>query len=232
VIGSLSAGLLGLVVGAKHAFEPDHLAAVCTVVTDPRGARRGHWIGAAWGAGHTAALVAVGAVAMVLRTELPSWLSSAFELGVAAMLLVLGLRGVVLAARLGKQGAVFTHRHGETEHTHAGPVEHIHIHAAHLTLARRPFLIGMVHGLAGSGALTALAVAASPTVGGGVAYILLFGLGSVAGMALITGAVGASLRRWVRSVRGQARLGIVSGVLSAVCGVAWGYAPLMALVAG
>ncbi|MEJ7731542.1 MAG: hypothetical protein WKG00_20305 [Polyangiaceae bacterium] len=230
MIGSLSAGLLGLVVGAKHAFEPDHLAAVCTVVTDPRGARRGHEIGAAWGAGHTAALVVVGAVALALRTELPAWLSSAFELGVAAMLLVLGLRGVVLAARLGKQGSVFTHRHGETEHTHAGPADHIH--AAHLTLARRPFLIGMVHGLAGSGALTALAVAASPTVGGGVAYILLFGLGSVAGMALITGAVGASLRRWVRSVRGQSRLGIASGALSVVCGLAWGYEPLLALVAG
>lgn len=230
MIGSLSAGLLGLIVGAKHAFEPDHLAAVCTVVTDPRGARRGHWIGAAWGAGHTAALVAVGAVALVLRTELPEWLSSAFELAVAGMLLVLGVRGVVLASRLGKQGAEFTHRHGDTEHTHAGPTDHIH--AAHLTLARRPFLIGMVHGLAGSGALTALAVAASPTIGGGVAYILLFGLGSVAGMALITGAVGVSLSRWVRSARGQSRLGIASGALSVVCGLAWGYAPLMALVAG
>ncbi len=94
MIGSLSAGLLGLVVGAKRAFEPDHLAAVYTVVADPRGARRRHWIGAAWGAGHTAALVVVGAVAIALRTELPPWLSSAFELGVAAMLLVLGLRGV------------------------------------------------------------------------------------------------------------------------------------------
>ena len=86
-----------------------------------------------------------------------------------------------------------------------------------------------MHGLAGSGAFTALTVASAPTAVSGVLYMLAFGVGSIAGMAAFTGALGASFRRWVRSAAWRARIATASGVLSIVLGVAWGYEPLLAL---
>jgi hypothetical protein len=229
MLGPLSAGLLGLVVGARHALEPDHLAAVCTVVTDTRTSRRASSIGAAWGAGHTAAVLVVGAIALAARSELPEWLSSAFELGVAVMLLGLGARALASALRDGREGPPVVHHHDGVPHAHAGPSDHLH--AARWTIARRPFLIGLVHGLAGSGALTAWAVASVPSTAGALAYLALFGAGSILGMAVLTGALGMSLHRWVRSVRGRLRLARASGALSVVLGLAWGYGPLLRLLA-
>jgi sulfite exporter TauE/SafE len=227
MFGSLSAGLLGLAIGARHALEPDHLAAVCTVVADPRTSRRATSIGAAWGLGHAAALLGVGTIALCARAQMPEWLSSAFELGVAVMLLALGVRGLRLASKLGRTGPALPHSHGDVQHAHAGPQDHLH--AGRWTLARRPFVIGLVHGLAGSGALTAWAVASASSIAGGVLYILSFGIGSIVGMAALTGALGASFRRWVRSPLGQIRLAAFSGALSIVLSVTWGYGPLLAL---
>jgi len=169
----------------------------------------------------------VSGVALVARAELPPWLSSVFELAVAVMLLGLGVRGLWVASRLGRHGPEIAHHHGPVSHAHAGPSDHMH--AGRWTLARRPFLIGLVHGLAGSGALTAWAVASAKTQGGGLLYVLAFGIGSVAGMAALTGALGASLRRWVREPRGQVRLAAASGGFSILLSLAWGYEPLLAL---
>ena len=154
---------LGSLLGMRHAFEPDHLAAVTTLVSRERSSVRAALLGAWWGLGHTLALVVVGTILVIVRADLPAPVAELFELGVALMLIVLGLRAIRQAALQGPGGPLHLHRHGPIVHTHAAVPAHVHIGA--WTFARRPLLVGAVHGLAGSGALTALVLATLPTDG-------------------------------------------------------------------
>ncbi len=227
VIDSLTAWVLGLALGMRHALEPDHLAAVSTLVTQPTSVRRPlstAMLGAFWGLGHTLALFAVGLVLATLRTELPPRLGEAFELVVAAMLIFLGIRALLIARRQAEEGDAVhhVHDHDGVAHTHAGPAAHIHV--GRLTLAARPLVVGIVHGLAGSGALTALAMARLDTGGARLAYIACFGLGSVLGMSLLTGLLGIPLARMRPRVLRY--VGATAGCISLVLGIIWG-APLI-----
>jgi len=224
------AGLvLGLLLGLRHAFEPDHLAAISTLV-EARGRRSTAVIGACWGLGHAIALLVVGSLLAAFEMRLPSALASAFEIVVAAMLILLGARAFARARRLGTTGgAPAAHRHhGALVHAHAGVIEHVHV--GPWTFAWRPLLVGLVHGLAGSGALTALVMAKLPTLPARLAYIALFGAGSIAGMAALTGVAGWQLAR----VRPQARLArglsFATGTLSVGLGGWWGFAAVAALL--
>jgi high-affinity nickel-transport protein len=198
--------LLGLLVGLRHAFEPDHLTAMATLVGETRDARRGAMLGAIWGVGHTISLVVVGLVLIAVGEALPTRLAVVFELAVAVVLVVLGVRTIL--------------------HRHDGPAAHVHISRA--TLAWRPLAVGLVHGLAGSGALTAIVFAQLPSTTSRIAYISLFGLGSVAGMAAASAVTGASLG--AVPGRTQRTLLVGAGVLSIVLGIAWSV-PLYAQLA-
>jgi ABC-type nickel/cobalt efflux system permease component RcnA len=226
MLASLGAAALGLVVGLRHALEPDHVTAVSTLVTEARDARRGMLLGALWGVGHTAALVLVGTLLLATGAALPARTEAAFELAVALMLIVLGARSLYLGAHDGALGAVHRHHHGGGEHAHAGPDEHLHL--AGRTFALRPLIVGLVHGLAGSGALTALAFAELPDLPSRLAYIVLFGLGSIAGMAIASGIVGASLQRAARTSRQRRAFAIATGMLSIAVGIAWALPELRA----
>src|SRR5262245_47747736 len=125
---------LGSLLGVRHALEPDHLAAVSTLVTGERSGARAAWLGACWGLGHTLALVGAGATLVALRAQMPPAASDAFELGVAVMLAGLGLRAIFQAVRQGAQGPTHVHHHGRLVHRHSGAPAHIHI--GRWTLAR------------------------------------------------------------------------------------------------
>ncbi len=163
----------------RHALEPDHLAAVSTMVSRERNGLRAAWLGICWGLGHTTSLVVVGAVLVVMRAEMPASMTNFFEFAVAVMLVGLGGRAIVLAARQGPDGPLVVHRHGTIVHRHASGTAHVHV--GHWTLARRPLLIGALHGLAGSGALMPLVLTTLPTNAARVAYLVLFGAGSTLG---------------------------------------------------
>jgi hypothetical protein len=216
---------LGSLLGMRHALEPDHLAAVSTLVTGERSSAKAALLGACWGLGHTLSLVVVGTVLVLLRAEMPARVADLFELCVALMLIGLGLRAIYLAARQGPAGPVHAHQHGRRLHVHPGTPAHIHIGA--WTLARRPLLVGAVHGLAGSGALTALVLATLPTATARLIYMAVFGLGSTLGMAALSGLLGWPLARMGRH-HGLARaMSLLVGCVSTMLGVAWGY-PLIA----
>ena len=166
---------LGSLLGMRHALEPDHLAAVTTLVSHERSSVHAALLGAWWGIGHTLALLVVGAALVLVRAELPDAVSDAFEFGVALMLIGLGIRSVQLAALQAPGGPRHLHRHGRVVHSHAAVPAHVHIGS--WTFARRPLLVGAVHGLAGSGALTALVLATLPTTAAQLMYVLLFGVG-------------------------------------------------------
>ena len=221
MLASLGALAVGTLLGVRHAFEPDHVAAVTTLVVEARSAWRGAILGAVWGVGHTISLVMLGTVLIATRTVLPARTGAAFEVGVAAMLIVLGARAVWRALRSSAAGATHVHSHGPADnvHVHAGPRAHVHV--AGRTLAWRPFAVGLVHGLAGTGAITAFVFAELPDVASRVGYIALFGLGSVAGMAVATGVAGASVCRLATSDRRRSVLAVATGVGSIALGIAW-----------
>jgi len=211
---------LGALLGMRHALEPDHLAAVSTLVSDERGPLRGAFLGLCWGVGHTLALVVVGVALILLRAEMPPRIADLFEFFVALMLIGLGLRAILRAAREGPAGPAALHQHGPVVHTHPGVAPHVHV--GHLTLARRPLLVGIVHGLAGSGALTALVLATLPSAAARITYMTLFGVGSTLGMAALSGLLGWPLARIGGQTRTLRTISLVVGCASTALGVFWG----------
>lgn len=214
----------GTLLGMRHALEPDHLAAVSTMTSDERSGWRAAWLGACWGVGHTFSLILVGGLLVLLRAEMPERVAVAFELLVAFMLIALGARAVILAIG-GGLGPSALHRHGWFVHTHPGVAAHIHVGS--WTFARRPLLIGAVHGLAGSGALTALVLTTLPSTTARLVYMALFGLGSTVGMALLSGLLGWPLARLGAHHRVSRGISLLVGSTTAVLGLFWGY-PLLA----
>jgi len=213
-VGRVASAGLGSLLGIRHALEPDHLAAVATLMTGERSSAKAAWLGACWGLGHALTLLTAGVMLVVLRVEMPTFASEVFEFGVILMLLGFGVRAIY-------QG-VYGDPAGPT-HSHANrrPSEPCHIRRR--TLARRPLVVGAVHGLAGSGALTALVMATLPSTLTRLGYLALFGIGSTVGMAALSGLLGWPIAR-VGGHRATARsLSLAVGCVSTVLGLFWGY---------
>jgi hypothetical protein len=219
VLELLSSSGFGSLLGMRHALEPDHLAAVSTLVTGERSRTRAAVLGMAWGLGHTAGLVVVGLVLVLLRAELPSRVADFFELLVAVMLIVLGSRAVLEAIRQGQPAHL--HRHTFAVHRHSGLPAHVHIGT--WTLARRPLIVGAIHGLAGSGALTALVLTTLPSTAARLTYMALFGLGSTIGMTALSGLLGWPLARLGAHHIVTRGIAFAVGTMSVVLGLVWGY---------
>jgi ABC-type nickel/cobalt efflux system permease component RcnA len=216
--------LLGIVLGFRHAFEPDHLAAVSTLATRPGGASL--WgparLGLAWGLGHTATVGAIALLVIALGVRLPAALWPAAELVVAALLVVLGAAVVWRYAR--GRWHMHLHAHNQTDqnphlhlHTHAKSAGHAHLHAT--ADARRSLGFGVAHGLAGSGAIAVLLVASAPSAGLRLAYLAAFGAGTILGMLAVSLTLGAVVR--LASRRGTTwatALHVGSAVVSVLAG--------------
>jgi sulfite exporter TauE/SafE len=179
-----------LLIGASHAFEPDHLAAVGSMATEQSGRRHLVLRGALWGVGHTIALFLLSMAAVGFGMALSIKTQAVLELTVGLMLVGLGLQGIARALN------VRMHNHSHS-HGNDGEHKHLHVHIAnddnhssgnigHVHLPRfdlKPLAVGMVHGAAGSGALvvTMAAISENPLAAG--AYVAVFGIGSILGMA-------------------------------------------------
>jgi len=219
--------MLGLVSGMRHAFEPDHVAAMSTLVAEGHGSRRAAWLGAWWGLGHTAALLGVGLVLGVLRAELSPGTEQALEVLVGLMLLGLGARAVRRGLAEMRSGAEGWHRHRGRAHHH--PASGRHLHVGRWALSPRSFAVGIVHGLAGSGALVALAMTELASMPARLFYVALFGVGSVAAMAAVSGLAGWQMANLSARPGMHGRLQLVAGVLSLVVGGLWA-APMFAFM--
>ncbi len=225
---ALVTALLGVALGMRHALEPDHLAAVSTLTAEQKSSRGALTLGALWGLGHSLALFLVGGTLALLERQMPERVATGLELVVALVIVGLGVRALMTAVAEGRRGAVHPHSHEFMTHTHAAPPAHVHV--SRFTLATRPLLIGILHGLAGSGAMTALVLSHLESGAQRLGYIALFGIGSVVGMAMLTGLVGASLARWGRAPRASAAVLACAGLMSLVIGVQWGSAALSQLM--
>jgi hypothetical protein len=219
--------LLGLAQGMRHALEPDHVAAVSTMVAEQRSPGSSVRFAVAWGAGHGLTLLVVGAFLFLARGEMPARLSDLFELAVGCMLIALGLRALVLAARTGRSGPLTYHRHGTEEHVHHHAGDHLHVlRVQRWAFARRPLVVGLIHGLAGSGALTAMVMARFPSLFAGVGFVALYGVGAMCGMAALAGVAGVPLARLAKRPAAQSVLLALTGVVSIGLGGVWSW-PLL-----
>ena len=222
---------LGFVLGLKHATEADHLAAVSTIVTERRSLWQSAAVGALWGVGHSASLFVAGFFVIALGMVIPERAANLLELAVALMIVLLGTRLLYVVLRGQRAVHVHAHTHGGKPHVHlhfhdefqAHTVDTMH-NDAHAGLSGwRPVLVGIVHGLAGSAALTLLVlseVVRNGTTALGFAYLLVFGAGSIAGMLLMTSLIGLPITLGVRFFqRALLPTRVLAGVLSTSFGV-------------
>lgn len=205
--------LLGFLMGMRHALEADHLAAVASLATGRRSMGSTVLQGAVWGLGHTITLLVIGGVCLALNSAIPDWLARYLETAVGVMLLILGLD---VFRRLRRQRVhLHVHQHpGGTMHLHAhahppdqphDKAQHEHAHPEGALGGRFPhraLIVGMVHGMAGSAALLLLTLRTVSSVGLGLLYIALFGIGSILGMALLSTVIAVPLRLSARLVSG------------------------------
>ena len=180
---------LGLILGLRHALDPDHIAAVSTIVSESRSVRRSSLIGTFWGLGHTMSLLIAGVLVIALKVQISDRIALWMEFAVALMLIFLGLKATLRSLRGWK---FHRHRHmhdGSTHshlHLHREGDEQAHRHRHLIGLGARPFFVGLVHGMAGSAALTLLVLATIPSAVAGLIYIAVFGLGSMGGMLIMS----------------------------------------------
>ena len=191
--------VLGFFVGMRHAVEADHVAAVASLATRSRSRRETARLGIFWGLGHTVTIFLVGGSVIIAGTQIPERIASALELVVGLMLIALG--GDVLRRIVRDHVHAHLHRHGEVMHwhlhSHAEEPDHAsadHDHEHRTAIPLRALLVGMVHGMAGSAALVLLTLGAIQSVWLGMVYMALFGIGSIAGMSVLSFAIAFPLR--------------------------------------
>jgi len=193
---------LGMGLGLKHALDADHLLAVATIVSEHKSLRNALLVGVSWGLGHTAALIIVGFLIISWNIHIPETLALGIEFIVALIIVGLGVN-VLRKLRRGAFFHIHTHRHNNHlhihPHIHDGSVNtHSHLlpaqdsqHQHHnVTIGKKPFVVGMAHGMAGSSALMLIVLATIPSRALALCYIGVFGLGAVGGMLMMSALIG------------------------------------------
>lgn len=225
---------VSVLLGLRHATDPDHLTAVSTLIasrTDD-GTRRASMLGLAWGLGHAATLCAFGLPAVLLKDRLPDPLQHAAELLVGVVIAVLALR-LLIRWRAGRFHA-HLHRHGEVAHRHLHPHEHgshDHLHQPQRRLGRSPrqaFAIGLLHGMGGSAGVAVLLIAAVPNEAQAAAALVVFALCAAVSMTALSTGFGYALSRGV-ALRGTLRLAPGMGLAALAFGVWYALGALSAL---
>lgn len=215
---------VAFLLGMRHALDADHVAAVATFTGRREGLRQALRDGLSWGAGHAATVAVIGGLLVGLRLNVPDRIGHLFESFVGLMLI--GLGSVALANALRSRLHAHQHEHDGVVHSHLhfhsvpheGEAPHRHPHPFRPAL--RPFLVGGLHGLAGSAAVVLLVLTTIPTILVGCLYLGLFGIGSMVGMALVSLLLGAPLSiARKRGDRLQRGFSAVAGLASIVIGL-------------
>lgn len=244
MINLLAIIALGFFLGMRHATDPDHVIAVTTIVSRQRSIRQAALIGVLWGLGHTITILVVGSAIILFGIGIPARVGLTMELSVGLMLILLGilnLSGImrwITESLTPSQPAHHSHPHGHDDYVHIhlhGHSPEIHSHHEDATPVGwmdrvfgrvglyqivRPLAVGIVHGLAGSAAVALLVLTTIRVPAWAVVYLLVFGIGTVAGMMLITAAIAVPFtffeNRFAHLNRG---LGLVSGLVSLAFGL-------------
>lgn len=212
---------IGFLLGMRHATDPDHVIAVSTIVSKERGLLKAGLIGALWGVGHTFTIFVVGIAIILFKIAIPTRLGLSMEFSVGLMLILLGVLNL---------SGVMQRWMSNVDHAHGGLSHAGHTHAPALMQERggpmsrwsltRPLAVGIVHGMAGSAAIALLVMTTIPTPLWEILYILIFGIGTIAGMMLITACIALPISYTSRRFSAwNHRLVYASGLLSLCFGL-------------
>lgn len=232
--GAIAAIILGLILGLKHATDADHVVAVTTMVSEFKNPLRSLWVGASWGLGHTTPLLILGIIILLFKEAVLDQYESVapiLEFGVAIMLVFLGLQ-VFWNLRKGK---LHTHHHDHDD----GP--HLHIHGTHSPeeapeiekphgkfsigkpfFRMKSFTIGIIHGLAGSAAVMLVLLPTIESFVAGLSYIILFGVGTIASMSVITIIISVPFAMSGNNMKLNNAVNSIAGLVSILFGLALG----------
>jgi len=232
--------LLGFLVGLAHAFEADHMAAIGTLASSGKATpKRLAFLGASWGMGHTTTLLVISLPVILFGVILTERFAAGMEFTIGIMLVGLGAQ--VFYNLWKARVHLHLHEHGGKRHfhahSHAGETmphsENPH-HHTHRAFSFRAYAVGLAHGAAGSAGLVALAAAATQNAATALVYILVFGVGSILGMAALTYAASWPLRlaentaskllKTVQMATGVAAVAVGVMVMLEAAPVIWGAA--------
>jgi sulfite exporter TauE/SafE len=212
---------LGFILGIRHAIEPDHVIAVSTIASQSKKLWHASLAGVFWGIGHTVTLFIVGIILILMKGEIPEKWAMSLEFLVGIMLVYLGIKTMLSFKNI----HVHKHAHDGDEHKHVhthehgGKHKHQHKHASYV----KSMFIGLVHGLAGSGAMVLLTMSTVKSVGEAAIYIIIFGAGTVMGMLFFTTIIGIPFVLSKKRKTISRPLGMITGVISAVFGLYYMY---------
>ncbi|MGA8492927.1 MAG: high-affinity nickel-transport family protein [Terriglobales bacterium] len=251
MISFLSIIAVGFFLGMRHATDPDHVIAVTTIVSHQRNLLKAAMTGIFWGIGHTLTIFAVGTLIILFDVVIPTRIGLSMELSVGLMLIVLGVMNIASFLRSTRSISdsyqentdlihQHPHSHGDYVHSHLhGHSSETHVHSHEQTpltwLDRlfgriglyqqlRPLVVGIVHGLAGSAAVALLILTTIRNPHWAIAYLLVFGAGTVGGMMLITLSIASAFNFFGKKhEKFSQRLGLASGLVSLAFGVVLAY---------
>src|SRR5918992_1856982 len=215
--------LVSLLLGLRHASDPDHLAAVTTLIAseERESIRKATSMGLLWGLGHGTTLVVVGLPLVLLGQYLPEKVGQAAEVAIGAIIVVLAVRLLVRWHRGVFHAHAHSHEGGETHrhlHSHADGSVHEHAHSVTLRTPRAAYGVGLVHGVGGSGGITLLLLSTIPHPSEAVVALLIFAAGTAVSMALLSTAFGLAIATGPLA-RNFDRVAPVLGALAAAFGV-------------
>lgn len=216
----LAISLLGLVLGMRHATDPDHVIAVSTIVSKQQRVGKAGLIGVIWGLGHTFTVFLVGATIILFKVSIPVRLGLTMELSVGLMLILLGVLN--LTGVMQRLMARFLHRATTPAAIALVGSQPRLVDAESIGLFHvlRPLAVGIVHGLAGSAAVALLVMSTIRDPWQEIGYLLIFGFGTVIGMMLITALIAVPVVYTARRLSGWNRgIAVVSGLVSVSFGV-------------
>jgi ABC-type nickel/cobalt efflux system permease component RcnA len=214
----------GFVLGLAHSIDPDHIVAVSTLLCNTNSLRKSIFSATAWGAGHSAMLLLVGLLFLVLRVELPLSIVNIFEFSAGVMLIILGIFVVkpILSkkenTRFGKAKHYSSHSHvGNDGKIHSHTHNHSHSHgSSHL---HKSILTGVLQGLAGSAALMLVTLTTVSSFGIGLVFILVFGAGVILGMIGVACLIGSLLKLTESRLENiHEKIKLITGLISIVFG--------------
>ncbi len=188
--------LLGLFLGMRHSTDPDHVVAVSTIASRERSVGQGALIGMLWGVGHTLTIFLVGSGIILFGVVIPPRVGLSMEFSVALMLVILGVLNLTGALRWLRERFAPVNRSMVRESASSGTAGNAAESSLDRLMSRygsyqvfRPLVIGLVHGLAGSAAVALLVLSTIRSPLWAIAYLLVFGIGTVIGMMLMTSAM-------------------------------------------
>lgn len=251
---SLSILAFGLLLGMRHAADPDHVVAVSTLVMRHKKLGAAWLLGAFWGLGHSITIFLVGTALILCKVNISPGVERGLEFPVGLALVALGLLNIA-GYGLGSVGLKphsHAHTHDDPEHQHllldhgseVSAHAHFHVHEIKPNWLKglmrdtgswqilRAFTVGLIHGLAGSAAVALLVLAAIPDARTAVFYLIIFGLGTMGGMLALSGLMGLSmyyLIRWWKPA--EWAITLATGLLSVLFGLHIAYHSGLALMA-